>query len=298
MIDKKRVKAVRERFFLEFAHYHLKWLHELTAAYKERGIFPVFPTQIIEYYPDRRDKEVAAFTALVMEWYNGGELAQIRSLRELMGEHPYEWLTSREFVTLSTGSVMQRSIDGAHFIKWWMVARVFDMLYDRCNKDGEILLPSKVFRGSMFADFCRDVGEAVGNKKKMDYMRGVTELVLRTSDGLGRGLWGNSPHGVKCPVNGDVKAFMLKWFPDFKIKLWTWDEAVRLFGFEKDTDFFYAYLAYKELCQVQPTACSKYLARYTGRWESGRTYKACDWTVKVRGIFPEIKFEELTNENF
>jgi hypothetical protein len=96
---------------------------------------------------------------------------------------------------------------------------------------------------------------------------------------------------VKCPVNGDVKTFMLKWFPDFKMKLWTWDEAVRLFGFEKDTDFFYAYLAYKELCQVQPTACSKYLARYTGRWESGRTYKARDWTIKVRGIFPEIRFE-------
>lgn len=284
MMFRDIAKNEREKFFIEFSEYHREWLRELVSKYKERGLFPVYPTQIIEYYPDRADKEIAVFAALCMHWNNGKELEQIASMRKLMGSHPYEWFRSREFVTISVGREQMNAIDGYACGHYWKIAKMYDMLQDICHDS----LPSEVLKGKKFADFCNRLTE-VCEITDMEYKRGVTELVLRTSDGIGRGLWITAPQKVKCPFTAKIKKYMRTWFPDFGSRMWTFDEAVGLFGLEHDYDFFYAWLAHDELSRMNPAACSRYATLYRQWWERRSLYPRYKWHGSI-GIAPEIEF--------
>ena len=292
--NRQIVKAVKERFFDEFAQYHCEWLRRLVAAYKEHGVFPVFPTQIIEYYPDKGDKEIAIFSTLCMNWRNGKELEQIASMRKLMGDHPAQWFANREFVMLSIGRMQDYAIDGYQNGRYWKIAKVFSMLYDFLHDGRGPRYPSDVFTQKKFADFCQNVSE-ICEISDIEYKRDVIELVLMTSDGLGRKLWTTMPSKVKCPVCDEIKRYLTQWFPFYRSGLWTWDEAVRLFQLEHDYDFFYAWLAHTELARLYPKACMKYAGRYQSRIDSHRTFRGNDWR-KDRGMQPDINFNTIENE--
>lgn len=287
-MDVKTAKAVRERFFDEFAAFHKRWLRELVAKYKERGEFPIYPTQIIEYYPDNADKEIAVFATLCMSWKNGKELEQISDMRKIMGEHPAQWFRERGFVVLSIGREQNNKIEGYAGGKYWKVAKVFDLLYDELLTRGRDMLPSEAFKANKFTEFCKKVGD-VCELTDIDYKRSIVELVMRTKDGIGRGLW---PYRStqKCPNTKDIRKYLKLWFPYFNNRFWTFDEAVRLFQLEHDYDFFYAWLAHEELARINPKACRQYLQRYKSRWELGWTFRGSDWTVKDRGMIPDIIF--------
>jgi len=290
----KEVKDVfkrnKERFFLEFSKFHRLWLMELVRKYKENGVFPVYPTQIIEYYPKAEDKEIVIFSAFCMCWNNGKELEQITSMRKLIGKHPAEWFANREFVTLSFGREQKKRIDGYMWGYYWKIAKVFDLLYDECYDGRGVRLPSEVFRKASFPKFCEKIA-SVCEISDIDSKRRFIEMILRTSDGLGRGLWKGVPSKVKCPFTEDMRRYLQAWFPDYKSELWTWDEAVHLFGLEHDYDFFYAYNAHKELERINPKECKQYITRYRSRWDSGLTFtKGCDWKSKERGRQPDINF--------
>lgn len=287
-MDIKTAKAVRERFFDEFSAYHRRWLRELVAKYKERGEYPVYPTQIIEYYPEREDKEVAAFAALCMKWNNGKEIEQIADMRRIMGDHPAQWLRDRGYVVLSIGREQDKRIEGYTLGRYWKVAKVFDLLYDECFSRGRRMLPSEVFKGGRFKEFCRNAG-VLCELPDMDYKCSMIELVLRTRDGMGRGLW---PYrsSLKCPETDDIKRYLKQWFPYYRPGMWTFDEAVRLFDLEHDYDFYYAWLAHNELAKINPKACRQYIQRYHSRWALGRTFRGIDWSVKDRGMIPDINF--------
>jgi hypothetical protein len=91
----------------------------------------------------------------------------------------------------------------------------------------------------------------------MEYKRGVVEVILRSSDGLGRNLWPTAPRKIKCPRSDALSVYMRTWFPYWRSRMWTWDEAIGLFGLEHDYDFFYAFLAHKELEKRNPTPIEK-----------------------------------------
>ena len=122
-------KVQQEKFFRAFAEYHLPWLHELTARYKERGKFPLYPTFIESYYEDGDDKAVSLLSTLLMNW-KGNVTEQIKTMREVLGEHPYEWLNNRTFVLLSTGNKQKIRLNEKYGLAYWKVAKFFSMLYD------------------------------------------------------------------------------------------------------------------------------------------------------------------------
>lgn len=289
VIDRNSAAKVMEDFFLEFSQFHSEWLRELVRKYKERGMYPVFPTQIGDYYTDTDDKVVAILSSLCMCWGNGKELEQIAHMRRLMGKQPFEFLRNREFATLSVGREQDKHLDGYMNARYWKIARMFDLLYDACWDRGVIKSPAVVFKRRKLDDFVSKVTDVFG-VSGMAYKKGVIDIVLRTSDGIGRGLLAVTPNTVRCPYSSELMNYLKAWFPDWGRKLWTWDEAVRLFRLEYDYDFFYAFLAHQELASVNPKACSKYLARYRSRWEYGSTFPKKDW-VGERGKIPEIKFE-------
>lgn len=292
MLERKTARNVRQMFFEEFSFYHCKWLRELVAKYKERGVFPILPTQIMEYYQEPLDKDIAVLSALCMCWDNGKELEQIASMRKLIGKNPAQWWKDREFVTISVGREQNRKLEGHNNGQYWKIAKMYDILYDLC-KDGLVIRrPSDVFRKlSSFDSFCKKVSD-VCMIPDMDYKRDVISLVMRTDDGMGRGLWyGNR---VRCPMSAELKRYMTVWFPYWRTKMWTWDEAVSLFRLEKNYDFFYAYLAHQELGRENPQACSQYLTRYKSRWETKMVFPKKDW-VGDRGRMPKIEFNDLND---
>jgi len=277
-------KKVREEFFLEFSIYHRAWLHELVEKYKERGMYPVFPTQIGDYYADPKDKDIAILSALCMDW-DGRELEQIASMRGLMGASPWEWFTRREFVILSTGRVMNTVMDGSRDRRYWEIAKLFDILYDICRIGTEIRRPSEVFRRMTLGGLCDRCAD-IFHISHVEYKRDVIELVFRSSDAIGRGLWPISRHGIRCPRMGKVSTYLRTWFPDWKDAMWTFEEAVRLFGLENDYDFFYAYLAHKELGELHPLECSRYAGAYQA-WFGKQLLKP---KYRWQGVLPEIEF--------
>lgn len=285
-------KNVRERFFADFAVFHIRWMRKLVEKYKERGIYPVFPTQIAEYYSSPKDKETAIMSALCMDWDNGREIEQISSMRRILGEHPYEWFVNREFVSLSIPREQDNHIDGCAFCRYWRIAKLYDMLYVACKrKDGKLRSFSEVFsKGDAFADFCDKYADTCGYIG-IRYPRMVIELVLRSSDGIGRRLWPTTPRRIKCPVRDKIRGFLGSWFPDYYTKYWPFAEAVTLFRLEHDYDFFYAYLAWQDLCEVDPLACKQYLVRYQSRYKRGVVLENFYWR-KERSRQPIIQFDK------
>lgn len=288
--DIEIAKAVKQRFFLEFAEPHCRWLRELVSAYKERGIYPVFPTQIVDYYPDNADKEVAIFSAFCMGWDNDNVLEQMASVRQLMGEHPAQWFANREFASLSIGRMMNESIDGYAAGKYWRIAKVYDLLFDLCFDGRRVRHPSDVFKRESFDDFCRELSD-VCNFNHIKYKRSVIELVLRASDGIGRALWPTTPHKVKCPRSAYIRDYLKEWFPLWTSKWWSWDEAVALFRLEQPYDFFYAYLAHQELIRTNPDGCRKYAQTYQTRWKN-RTLLTWKYWGGCMGNAPKIEFKQ------
>ena len=284
------VKAVRERFFDEFAASHRKWLRELVSKYKASGIIPVLPTQIIEYYADPKDKEIAIFTALAMNWYNGRELEQIKAIRKLIGEHPWQWFADREFILISVGREQDHHVDGYREGRYWKIAKIFDLLWDECFDGFDVRLPSQVLRGRTFYAFIEHV-KSVCQITKMEYKRDVMRIVLFTTDGIGRALWGNHPNWVHCPESSEIKQYLAVWFPFWRTGLWTWQEAVRLFRLDHDYDFYYAWLAHSELESLDPKACKHYATCWQYRWDKFITYPGRKWLGTERRA-PIINFEQ------
>jgi hypothetical protein len=294
MLDKKTARNVRQMFFEEFAECHCEWLRKLVAKYKERGEYPIFPTQVMEYYQNPSDKVLAVLSTLCMCWDNDKILEQIASMRKLIGRNPTQWWRDREFVTISVGREQNKTIDGYISGHYWKIAKVYDILYDLCRDGHELKNPHDVLgSASAFNSFCDKVGQ-VCMVSDIEYKRDVISLVTRTSDGMGRNLWPTRPDKVKCPQSNEIKNYLYIWFPYWRTRMWTWEEAVSLFRLENNYDFFYAFYAHQELGMTNPTACREYLQLYRLRWDKNMTYPRYDW-VGDRGRMPKIEFNDLND---
>ena len=287
-------KQQHARFFTEFSKYHREWMKELVARYMERGEFPFFPTFITGYYDNADDKVVAALSTLCMDWSRDDVMQQMTYMRELMGERPYEWVMSRAFVTLSFGDRQNKLVNGKSGLSYWRIARFFSELYDFCDGGKKTLrkcFPSGKANayGTRMGFFAEKVANSCGLKHTL-FKAGVVELVLRTSDGIGDGVWATDPQKVKTPVSSDLTAFMKVWFPDYNNRNWSFSEAVALFGLEREYDFFYAWLAWEDLKKWNREECVRYSTVYLQRYKKGQL-KIKTWWVGKYGFMPEIRFD-------
>jgi hypothetical protein len=273
-------KKVATDFFLCFSSLHRPWLKELAAWYKAKGEFPLFPTFIADYYTDPKDKEIALFSSLLMS-DNDRVYEQVQDMRSLITEHPYKWFTERGFVSLSLGANQQKALVGYRLCRYWKIAYLMNWLYGLANGSKE--------QGTFEKHFTHDTKDSLEELKKLelhigDFRLRFLSLVLRTSDGFGAGLWNSCQSLVRCPLTESVKEFLTMWFPDYHTRGLTEDEAIGQFGFERDCDFFYAMLAWKELCRKKPKECKLYARKYRTWYDLGCRKKKSRWN----GIIPEI----------
>lgn len=296
-----RKKNVGE-YFVNFTRHHRPWLHELAQKYKERGEFPVMPMVLLpSYYDGVQDKEVAAFAALLIsdgETIGHTTLDKVAAFRKMMGDSPWKWFETRSFVSLSLGKYQHKRIGG---VEGWKIARLFDKLWNECH----ILtyeIPSKDVKES----FVRPIGiqvALIAKAQQCSYFDVLTYMledccvgnyfyklrlflqILVCSGGFSLGLWNNDPCGLKCPLTSDLRLFLQTWFPNYRT-FGSVDDAIQLFGFERETDFFYACLGYKELQKRNPSECGLYATRYQSWYECGFKAKPNRW----RDIMPNIPF--------
>lgn len=276
--QEREVKKKNTRdFWMEFTEFFRSWLHELTRKYKERGEFPVMACWLLpSYYTDDKDIEIAAFASLLIR-DSERQQEYIRGFREMFNDKPWQWFRSRGFVNLGMGRLRDERTGGVNNGK---VAEYFGMLYDywRVREDN---------LSRMMTDF---FGEERGLIKER-----LLRLVLGASDGFSLGLRSVAPPDLKCPPTDDVRAFLREFVPEYGVRgrgggLFSFDEAVSLFGFERDCDFFYAVLAYKELQRRNPKGCSRLATVFQKRYRDGNILPASYWLPdKKDGILLEIE---------
>ena len=273
-----RKKNVGEYFVRFSGRFLLPWLHRLADGYKERRTVPAHPLALLPlHYASREDREVAAFAALLLPTTDK-MFEYIEEFRMMMGESPWRWFESRGFIVGSLGDDQNRRTGG---IENWRIARLMDRMWSSCSFSARAPIGKDV-------DFVRPIGDVVCQRAKaqlcsrFDVLATMLQdcfvgeyffklrlllMVLSCDDGFSLGLWDEDPQGVKCPISRDVSQFLRTWFPDRR-RYGSEDEAIRLFGFERDCDFFYAYLAYEELQKRSPLECSRLATCYL-RWYDG-----------------------------
>lgn len=283
-------------YFLDTSKWHREWLIELAQKYKDRGDFPVMAMTLLpSYYNDVKDKEIAMYATLLIR---DGEniIERVSCFRKMLGDSPWDWFVQRGFVELSLGSNQRRRTGG---IENWKIANLFDRLWNECyvmtyeipiiNTKETIVTPlgkkvdliSKSCNCSHFdvltylvEDCC--VGDYI-------YKLRLFLQILACSDGFSFGLWTVDPSELRCPLTHDLRVFLETWFPDYR-RYGSIDEAIRLFGFERDCDFFYAYLGYKVLQRKNPAECGACATRYQSWYDHGTILKPHRW----RNIIPKV----------
>lgn len=295
------ISAVRKKnvgdYFLNTSRWHREWLKELAERYKERGEFPVMVLTLLpSYYDSIQDKEVAAFAALL---FNDGEntLERVSAFRQMFGKSPWEWFEQRKFVGLSLGKNLHKRTGG---VENWKIAKLMDRLWQECH-----IVTYEIPSEKVKQTFVRPLGvqvNLIAKAQHCSYFDVLTYLledcsvgnyeyklrlllqILVCSDGFSLGLWSVDPSVLKCPLTHDLRLFVETWFPDYR-RYGSVDDAIRLFGLG-ETDFFYAWLGYKELQKRNPKGCSIYATRYRSWYECGFNAKPYRW----RKIMPNIPF--------
>ena len=264
-----RAKTSSE-FWIGFTKHFRPWLYELTRKYKERGEFPLMGCWLLpSYYMKREDIEVAVIASLLIS-DTCRVMERVTAFREMMRDEPFEWFKNRGFVSLGFGKERVKKtgeVDNSRIAEyldlfhsqWAERERRFPYIFDR-----------------IFCD--------VYSSSKERLLR----MVMGTSDGIGRGLWNVGDHELRCPLTKEVMYLLKTFYPDY-YRNHDYDAAVHQFGFKRDCDFFYAALAYQELCKRNPKGCLRLATLFNKRYDECNIRYANSLTEWGR-ILPEISF--------
>lgn len=275
MIRKENIVTTKHftaKYYRIFAENHFfPWVRDVIDRYKARGIYPNLKTDIAHYYTDPKDKEVALFASMVLS-NNANVARQVRDMRTIMGDHPFEWFSNREYIFLSTGNSLLRKVDGNSYCKYWKIAKHMDRA-------------SKFINAPYYS--AQELGSLVdGDLGVKDYDVRLASMALMTNDGIGCGLRNGYSSKILCPVSKDLEKFARTWFCNDRYYLFSFDDIVELFDLQHHSDFFYFYLAWNELCKLKPKECSRCLTLYQRWCASGDVVKARRW----RGLLPVVEF--------
>lgn len=281
-------------FFSIFAKYHVAFIKEIAEKYKKRDEYPLMPTLLAEYYTNTRDIEFALLMTVCMKW-DRNVYKQVQDMKRIIGDQPYLWLRNEEYKSLGLPRNQERIVDGYRRAQLWKVSQYAQHIYDLCAESDGFLTFEDAFCNMSLPDVIDRLSEEFDFGER-GYRGRMLDLVFRTDDGIGKGLW-HIPEGycVRCPITKEIASFVKLWLPEYHVThkkdaLFTFDEAVRLYGFEKDCDFFYAWLGWKELCRRNPNECSRYVTLYQKRYNDGNLLKERYWLSNTHGIVPKVEF--------
>ena len=280
--ERRRVAVSRRvEVFHEFAKYHLEWMGELLAWYKLKGNMPNFAVfRLPMYYSDKRDEEIAAFAASLL-----GEGAKFNELHDLIGQRPWDWFTSRDFVLLGMGDRQNKTTSGCPNwkISAWM-NRLFQAVNENSAESVEDAVDADAWRWGLSAeDVLMRYAEEAGIGYNLGRIR-LLLLALSDNDMLGHDVW-QMREPLKCPFTAGVKSFLKMWCPDTK-NFGTKEYCTTLFSMDAG-DFLLSYYAYLDLCRLAPLECRRYSTLYLKWYRACERKKRCQWKM----IQPKIPSE-------
>ena len=278
-MERRRVAVSRRlEVFQDFSKYHVEWLAELLTWYKRKGMMPNFPVfRLPMYYGDKKDKEVAAFAAALL---NDG--ANFDELHELIGQNPWEWLTGRYFVLLGHGDKQNDLTSGC---KNWRLSSWMNRILQAVNEndadDIESAVNGDAWRWGLSTEetLVRYASESdIGNEQNTARM---LLLSLSGHEIVGNNVW-EMREPLRCPLLDCISDFVRMWCPD-PWNFGSLDNCTELFSTDAG-DFMLSYYAYSELSRVDPLGCRRYATIYLKWYLSSARKKRCQWKM----IQPEI----------
>lgn len=289
-----RKKVVRENF-VSFSRHIIKWLHEVAFRYKERGEFPpILMTLLPSYYTDPQDRELCAFATIPLMSWRIDVVAQAHELRELLGDHPWQWFRDRGFVPLN---FTKRRVCG---VPTRVYSEFFGILWEEymyANRLWPKETPGSVLGiyrtlNVLAREYECSYSDAIVRMyedtdiKTAVYRARLFEMVCGRSDGISLGLWDIDAEDILPPIDENVSKVIRLFFPDYK-KQGSQDDAALSFGFDLPSDLFYAGWGYSSMERANPRACGKMINWYHTAYFHGTHYSPCEWRSK----FAEIKFD-------
>lgn len=264
-VQRQMKRKVTGEFFREFCAPLMPVFRNLALSYKRRRSIPMVPVAAMaSFYTDRKDKEIAAYAGMLLTGKAG--VTKIRELRDMLGDSPYGWFREREFLKYNAGSLQKTLIGGVYA---WKVAELMEHLYDGCHSGSGGTMCAEIERlaakfGCPFETVIEHLTDGCLPEYDYQYRIRILMMVLLTSYGIGQRVYKVEPEQLRCPIDRNVMLFLKTWFPDYKL-YGDVDEGIRLFGFDQDSDFWYASLAYRELVYKRRNEC-RILAESYERW--------------------------------
>ena len=271
-------QKVRSEFFLEFTRFVRPWVQTLADTYKRKLSMPLYPIAILpSFYTDRKDKEIAAYAALLLNV--DASMRKIQAFRDMLGDSPYLWFRDKDYLKYAAGSQQMVLIGG---VRAWKVAELFERLWDQCHGESGRTMCKEIEKtvmakfGCSFENALDHLADECISSYDSQYKIRLLMMVLLTKGGIGQKVYDIGKEELHCPFDRDVWRFLKMLMPD-RSKIGTEDECVRLFGLEYDSDFLYAALAYKELMKKRPEACARFSTLYYKWYEDRRKLTKTIW---------------------
>lgn len=282
--DAAYAKKNRACMYREAARGISPWLNRLVTAYKARGVFPVTPAILGDFYDDHADRAVATIIgSFCLSARNPDAIMrECEAMRGAMGESPYaDFFAGRRYTLMSMADVMDERIGGFGSMTCLHVSKVVDGLWRTWGACGGEPL-EKIFRRRMLAggttpyDTLAGMAD-MGFVKSAEYRVNLALMALCDDDGMSYRLWdiGASRALLRPPMERwldnytNMPGFMNALLPKCTKYGFSVSEVADLVGLKKPTDLWYAYHAYKLVCR--DAGVGAFMRRYHSQVKNGST---------------------------
>lgn len=273
--DAAYAKKNRSNEYIEVSKGISPWLNRLVSAYKKRGVFPITPAILGDFYKDKDDRIIATIVGSLCITHGNPDviMRECETMRREMGERPYkDFFVRRQYTLMSLGDVQDDKIGGIKSMKYWHIGKLIDSLWNTWNSyDGKSI--EEVFEHMMEWGGLTPYN-ALASMLNMDYVRipdyriNLALMALGDVDGMSYHLWdvGGSVTALRPPVERwtgsyvNMDRFLNILLPGCTRYGFTAYEVAELVGLKKPVDIWYAYHAYRQVYNRRDVGA--YMRRY------------------------------------
>lgn len=269
----------QRRYLVEFARIHYEWLIKVGQEWKKRGEFPIDRFSLMDYYHEPNDIEVAGYVSLLTTT-NEKLFDQIIDLRDLLGDHPWQWMKERGFIVLADPETASQRIMGCRRT-YADLFNLLDYVWGFYFNHGE--------PRTTLSDIVPIQDEAYAMK--------MLKMRLYRKGGLGLGVRPDDGEELACPLTIPMLQLIRTFYPiagqmGFALTVDNADDVLQFMGFDDPTEFLYTYQGYQRMLEVQPKAMERNEKYFNRRYQQGwQMEEHRHFSDLMREILPEIRFE-------
>lgn len=273
--DTAFAKKHRTEKYREVAKGITSWLNLLVSTYKSRGVFPITPAVLGDFYTEHDDKVIAVIIgSLCISLCRADAIVkECKTLVREMGEHPYEeFFKGRQYTLLSIAEKQEEQIGSIGSMKYWQISKVMDSLWETWNeyreKPLEEILKARIKDDGLSPYNAFTTMVDMSFVRNADYRVNLALMALCDGDGISYHLWdiGEAQTELQPPMERwlndyvNMSRFLNVLLPKCTKYGFSPTEVANIVGLKKPTDLWYAYHAYKHIYNKK--GVDAYMRRY------------------------------------